>query len=133
MKKQILIPLLLLATLCATAAAPDSIHNKAVCNSYMGALRQLKTLRDNQDLVTHTTSPDAYTLPLLSIPTLYVAPLHQAMSTGYEDGGEDFQLLRVNYINRALSSLYASNPTLVSQTEQELQERGPVRDEKDEK
>lgn len=110
----------------AHAAPADSVRLKVVYDSYISALKQLTKLRDTQTLVTAAPMPDAYSFQLMASPTLYDAPLKHALSVG-DNQENDIQLLRQNYINNTLASLYVSSPWLVSYTQQDMHENGPLR------
>lgn len=104
----------------------DSISNKRIVESYMGALRQLSALRDDAKLIIPANSPDPYAFQLFAAPTLYKASLHQQMNTG-ETKSNDYQLMRLNYINRIFSNIYVQQPTVIKHTENQLNEIGALR------
>lgn len=106
----------------------DSVKMQATYDAYIGALNQLTSLRNSQQLATGAAAPDAYSYQLLTTPTLYSSPLRQAMTLG-DMNTQDVELGRVNYINRALARFYVQTPGMVAQTEGQMRAGGSVRNE----
>lgn len=104
----------------------DSLANRRIVESYLDALRRMSELRDASNLIVPATSPDPYVYQLFASPTLYKASLHQQLTTGEVNTG-DIQLLRLNYINRIFSNIYVQQPSIIKQTESQLQEMGATR------
>lgn len=105
--------------LCAQTAS-DSL-----ANVYQNRIDSLAAACNHQ-------SPDAtlnpYMFPILSQGTLYSRPLQQTMGIQNQAPDTDPQLKSVNYMNSTLASIYASNPELFQQTEEQVREAGTLRE-----
>lgn len=90
-----------------------------ILKHYLQAIETLAKERDSLNASTVTTAPNAYYYQLLSQPTLYSSSLHQSL--GQTDTSiPDPQLQRIFASRKMLSSLYAEEPWLVTQTESDI-------------
>lgn len=108
------------------------VDTLSIVSSYLQKLQRLVEQRDSVSVLATTPAPNAYFYQILSAPTLYSSPLHQMMSntdTLYNDK----QLQTLYSINQMLAKLYARNPELVQQTEENIKSQGQFRDDINEK
>ena len=108
------------------------VDTLSIVSSYLQKLQRLVEQRDSVSVLATTPAPNAYFYQILSVPTLYSSPLHQMMSntdTLYKDK----QLQTLYSINQMLAKLYARNPELVQQTEENIKSQGQFRDDINEK
>ena len=108
------------------------VDTLSIVSSYLQKLQRLVEQRDSVSVLATTPAPNAYFYQILSTPTLYSSPLHQMMSntdTLYKDK----QLQTLYSINQMLAKLYARNPELVQQTEENIKSQGQFRDDINEK
>lgn len=108
------------------------VDTLSIVSSYLQKLQRLVEQRDSVSVLATTPAPNAYFYQILSAPTLYSSPLHQMMSntdTLYKDK----QLQTLYSINQMLAKLYARNPELVQQTEENIKSQGQFRDDINEK
>ena len=108
------------------------VDTLSIVSSYLQKLQRLVEQRDSVSVLATTPAPNAYFYQILSAPTLYSSPLHQMMSntdTLYNDK----QLQTLYSINQMLAKLYARNPELVQQTEDNIKSQGQFRDDINEK
>ena len=108
------------------------VDTLSIVSSYLQKLQRLVEQRDSVSVLATTPAPNAYFYQILSVPTLYSSPLHQMMSntdTLYNDK----QLQTLYSINQMLAKLYARNPELVQQTEENIKSQGQFRDDINEK
>ena len=108
------------------------VDTLSIVSSYLQKLQRLVEQRDSVSVLATTPAPNAYFYQILSVPTLYSPPLHQMISntdTLYKDK----QLQTLYSINQMLAKLYARNPELVQQTEENIKSQGQFRDDINEK
>lgn len=90
-----------------------------ILRNYLQAIETLAKERDSLNASTVASVPNAYYYQLLSQPTLYSSSLHQSL--GQTDTSvPDLQLQRIFASRKMLSSLYAAEPWLVTQTEGDI-------------
>ena len=112
--------------------AEVKVDTFSVVSSYFQKLQRLVEQRDSMCATATTPAPNAYFYQILSAPTLYSSPLHQMMSNT-ESVYMDKQLQTLYSINQMLAKLYARNPELVQQTEENIKSQGQFRDDINEK
>lgn len=108
------------------------VDSFSIISGYLQKLQRLIEERDSLSYVTSRTVPNAYYYQILSAPTLYSSPLHQMMNNT-DSTYSDKQLQTLFYINRMLANLYAKNPELVQQTEENVKSQGQFRNDINEK
>ncbi|MBR3433239.1 MAG: DUF3078 domain-containing protein [Bacteroidaceae bacterium] len=108
------------------------VDTLSIVSGYLQKLQRLAEMRDSANSVISYPAPNAYYYQILSAPTLYSSPLHQMMSNT-DSTYTDRQLQTLYYINRMLARLYARNPELVQQTEENVKNQGHFRDDINEK
>ncbi len=106
----------------------------SIANQYHAALQFLVDQREAANERAHDagTLPDAYVFQVLSVPTLYSAPMHQVISEG-NVLSDDPHLQHLQMANRSLARLYVETPALVEQTEATIKEQGLLREDLAEK
>ena len=104
----------------------------SIISGYLQKLQRLVEKRDSLSVITTYPAPNAYYYQILSTPTLYSSPLHQMMSNT-DSVYLDKQLQTLYSINQMLAKLYARNPELVLQTEDNIKSQGQFRDDINEK
>lgn len=110
----------------------ENVDSATILNEYIDKLQKLVSQRDSIDSLMVISVPNAYYYKLLSSPTLYSSPLHQAMS--YADSlSADGQMQKLYTMNRMLAQLYTRNPGLISQTEADIKAKGTFREDVKEK
>ena len=129
--------LIILFSICLMALNANSTTRKEqteeepadsslILKSYLQALDSLVAERDSLSKVAPFPTPNAYYYQILSRPTLYSTSLHQAM--GQTDTScSDMQIQRIFAARKALSSLYAKAPQLVTQTESDILGQAGIR------
>lgn len=111
-----------------TLQVSSAIGNERIVNSYVNALQRLSALRDSSKLINAAPVPDAYSFQLYTVPTLYSSPLAQKLRMG-DEPSSDIQLQRLGYINNIFANIYINRPSLIMQTQSELNEGGALRQE----
>jgi len=104
----------------------------SIISGYLQKLQRLAEKRDSVGPIISYPAPNAYYYQILSAPTLYSSPLHQMMSNT-DSTYADRQLQTLYFINQMLAKLYAKNPQLVQQTEENVKSQGQFRDDINEK
>lgn len=104
----------------------------SIISEYLQKLQKLVERRDSLSMTTSYSAPNAYYYRILSEPTLYSSPLRQMMSIT-DSTYADKQLQTLYYINSMLARLYAKNPELVQQTEENIMSQGQFRSDINEK
>ena len=71
---------------------------------------------------------DAYSLRMVLPPTFYSSSVLQQFSVNENDIYADPNLLRMYMVNDAFANMYVNNPSIVVQTDDQVEEAGTLRD-----
>lgn len=71
---------------------------------------------------------DVYSLRMVLPPTFYSSSVLQQFSASSQPGNSDVNLMRMYMLNESFARMYAADPSLVEQTDEEVQSAGTLRD-----
>lgn len=100
----------------------------STANVYGRTLNLLVAKRDSSlAAVSEKKGTDAYSLRMTLPPTFYASSVLQQFSATSKPGSADVNLVRMYMINEAFARMYAHNPSLVEQTDEDVLRAGTLR------